>query len=74
MSGVAGPHAYHRVIDVIAAFDRLARAEYAVERRRFGPPELDRERWRTAVANLLVEVLGSGGDPTSLETEPALAV
>jgi hypothetical protein len=61
VSGVAGPHAYHRVIDVIAAFDRLARAEYAVEQRRFGPPVLDRERWRTAVASLLVEVLGRPG-------------
>jgi len=73
VSGVAGPQAYHRVIDVIAAFDRLARAEYAVERRRFGPPELDRERWRTAVANLLVEVLGSSGDRTAPETEAVLS-
>ncbi len=31
VSGVAGKD-YDRVIDVIAAFDRLARAEYAVER------------------------------------------
>jgi hypothetical protein len=38
VSGVAGPQAYHRVIDVIAAFDRLARAEHAVERRRSEPP------------------------------------
>jgi hypothetical protein len=61
VSGVAGADAYHRVIDVIAAFDRLARTEYAVKRRRFGPPELDRERWRATVANLLVEVLGERG-------------
>ena len=74
VSGVAGPHAYHRVIDVIGAFDRLARAEYAVERRRFGPPELDRERWRTAVTTLLVEVLGSGGEHTPAETEAVLSV
>jgi hypothetical protein len=62
VTGVAGPQGYHRVIDVIAAFDRLARAEYAVEQRRFGPPELDRERWRQRVSSLLVEVLGAGGD------------
>jgi hypothetical protein len=55
VTGVAGRHAYHRVIDVIAAFDRLARAEYAVE--------LDRERWRERVSALLVEVLGAGADP-----------
>ena len=56
---------YHRVIDVIAAFDKLARAEYAVERRRFVLAQLDRERWRERVAALLVEVLGAGGDRTS---------
>ena len=55
---------------MIAAFDRLARAEYAVERRRFGPPELDRERWRERVASLLVEVLGAGGDRTSPTHSP----
>ena len=48
VTGVAGPQAYHRVIDVIAAFDRLARAEYAVEQRRFGPPELDRDSGASA--------------------------
>jgi hypothetical protein len=73
VSGVAGAHAYHRVIDVIAAFDRLARAEYAVEQRRFGPPVLDRERWRERVASLLVEVLGARGDRTSPEPQPALS-
>jgi hypothetical protein len=73
VSGVAGRQAYHRVIDVIAAFDRLARAEYAVEQRRFGPPELDRERWRERVASLLVEVLGAGGDRTAPDTQPALS-
>jgi len=62
VTGVAGPRGYHRVIEVIAAFDRLARAEYAVEQRRFGPPELDREAWRTRVTSLLVEVLGARGD------------
>jgi hypothetical protein len=74
VSGVAGAQAYHRVIDVIAAFDQLARAEYAVERRRFGPPELDRERWRERVASLLVEVLGAGGDRQAAGAEPALSV
>jgi hypothetical protein len=68
VTGVAGPNAYHRVIDVIAAFDRLARAEYAVEQRRFGPPELDRERWRRRVSALLVEVLGAGPDRGRRET------
>ena len=72
VSGVAGRQAYHRVIDVIAAFDRLARAEYAVEQRRFGPPELDRERWRERVASLLVEVLGAGGDRPAPDAQPAL--
>jgi hypothetical protein len=67
VSGVAGRE-YHRVIDVIAAFDRLARAEYAVERRRFGPPELDRERWRARVSALLVDVLGAGPGPGRSET------
>jgi len=62
VSGVAGRRAYHRVIDVIAAFDRLARAEYAVELRRFRPPVLDTEAWRERVAALLVEVLGTDGD------------
>ena len=73
VSGVAGPKSYGRVIDVIAAFDRLARAEYAVERRRFGPPVLDRERWRERVTTLLVEVLGAGGDRTSPAAQPALS-
>jgi len=61
VSGVAGPHAYHRVIDVIAAFDRLARAEFAIRRRRLGPPVLDRRRWRAEVIRLLVQVLGGAG-------------
>jgi hypothetical protein len=73
VSGVAGKHAYGRVIDVIAAFDQLARAEYAVERPRFGPPVLDRERWRERVASLLVEVLGAGGERTSPDAQPALS-
>lgn len=59
VSGVAGPRAYHLVIDVIAAFDGLARAQFALEHRRFGPPVLDRERWRTAVTAALVDVLDS---------------
>ncbi len=64
VSGVAGPQAYHLVIDVIAAFDRLAKTQFVLQRRRFGPPVLDRERWRAAVTAQLVEALGAG--------EPAL--
>ena len=59
VSGVAGAGAYHLVIDVIAAFDALARAEFVLERRRFGPPVLDRPRWRTAVSAALMDVLGA---------------
>jgi hypothetical protein len=59
VSGVAGPRGYHLVIDVIAAFDGLARADYAIERRRFGPPVLDRAAWRATIAAMLVEVLSS---------------
>jgi hypothetical protein len=70
VSGVAGHRAYHRVIDVIAAFDRLARAEYAVETRRFRPPVLDTEAWRMRVAALLVEVLGAGGDRAAMPGRP----
>jgi hypothetical protein len=70
VSGVAGRHAYHRVIDVIAAFDRLARAEYAVELRRFRAPVLDSEAWRQRVAALLVEVLGTGGDRVAVSGRP----
>jgi hypothetical protein len=58
VSGVAGRDQYHRVIDVIAAFDRLARAEYATGSKRFGPPDLDRAAWRAAVSQMLVDVLG----------------
>ncbi|HEY3764566.1 MAG TPA: hypothetical protein VGL44_05370 [Gaiellales bacterium] len=72
VSGVAGPQAFHRVIDVIAAFGRLARAEYAVGKRRFGPPELDQERWRERVTALLVEVLGGSGDRAAVGARPAL--
>lgn len=57
VSGVAGRDQYHRVIDVIAAFDRLARAQYAQGSRRFGPPDLDRTAWRAAVSQMLVDVL-----------------
>jgi len=70
VSGVAGRQAYHRVIDVIAAFDRLARAEYAVELRRFRPPVLDSQAWRERVAGLLVEVLGTGGDRAAAAGRP----
>jgi hypothetical protein len=60
VSGVAGKQAYHHVIEVIAAFDRLARAQFALRRRRFGPPVIDRERWRGAVTAQLVDALGVG--------------
>lgn len=60
VSGVAGRDAYHRVIDVIAAFDGLAKAEFALERRRVRPPVLDRDRWRAEVTHLLVDTLGTG--------------
>jgi hypothetical protein len=70
VSGVAGRQGYHRVIDVIAAFDHLARAEYAVELRRFRPPVLDTEAWRERVAGLLVEVLGTGGDRAAVAGRP----
>lgn len=70
VSGVAGPHEYHRVIDVIAAFDALARAEFAVQPRWFRPPILDQPRWRAAVTAALMDVLGAGVAPA--EAEPAL--
>ena len=60
VSSVAGPDGYHRVIDSIAAFDRLARTHYAVSRPRFGPPKLDQPRWRAAVAAILIDVLDAG--------------
>jgi hypothetical protein len=59
VSGVAGPGAYHLVIDVIAAFDALSRTGFVLERHRFGPPVLDRPRWRAAVTAALVDVLGA---------------
>ena len=70
VTGVAGRQAYHRVIDVIAAFDRLARTEYALDRRRFRPPVLDTQAWRTRVAGLLVEVLRAGGDRAEAGRRP----
>lgn len=59
ISGVAGRGNYHLVIDVIAAFDALARSEYAVEQRRFRRPTLDQPRWRAAVTSALVDTLGA---------------
>jgi hypothetical protein len=61
ISAVAGDGAYHLVVDVIAAFDALAKAEYAIRQRRFGGPVLDTERWRATVTASLVDVLGDGG-------------
>src|SRR5262249_6618909 len=59
VSGVAGRDAYHLVIDVIAAFDSLARSQFALAVHWLRPPELDRERWREVVSGLLVDVLGA---------------
>jgi hypothetical protein len=67
VSGVAGRAEYHRVIDVIAAFDRLARAQYARSGRRLGPPDLDRPAWRAAVSQMLVDVLQ---EQTAADREP----
>lgn len=72
VSGVAGTAAFHLVIDVIAAFDGLARAEYAVERRRFGPPVLDRDAWRATVVAMLVEVLGGERSAPAVATLAAV--
>ena len=71
VSGVAGKEHYHQVIDVIAAFDRLARAEYAQGSRRFGPPDLDRTAWRAAVSQMLVDVLN---EPNVADREPILVI
>lgn len=73
VSGVAGQAAYHHVIDVIAAFDRLARAEYAITVRRVGPPVLDRPRWRAAVSRMLVDTLGGGVAASPAAREVAVA-
>ena len=72
VSGVAGRQAYHRVIDVIAAFDRLARAEYAVERRRFGPPDARPRALARARGQLLVEVLGRAATAPRSTAQPAV--
>ena len=60
VSGVAGPGNYHLVIDVIAAFDTLARSQYATATPRFRRPLLDQPRWRAAVTTALVDTLGAG--------------
>ncbi len=60
VSGVAGPGNYGLVIDAIAAFDRLARAQYATSTPRFRRPTLDQPRWRAAVTTILVDTLGGG--------------
>jgi hypothetical protein len=68
ISAVAGDGAYHLVVDVIAAFDALAKADYAIRQRRLGGPVLDTERWRAAVTAALVAVLGDGaGSPDSTD-------
>lgn len=56
-----GPHEYGLVIRTIASFDRLARVAYSdVQPRRLLPDRvrLRQPAWRTAVARLLVELLG----------------
>jgi|SRR5436190_10476138 len=64
VSGVAGRDAYHLVIDAIAAFDALARAQFALAVHWLRPPDLDQERWREAVSGLLVDVLGASVEPS----------
>jgi hypothetical protein len=67
VSRVAGPDGWMRVIDVIAAFDGLARAAYRTEPRRLRPARLDRAAWRETVLGLLVEALDSR--PAALATD-----
>ena len=67
VSRVAGRDGWMRVIDVIAAFDALARAQYRTVPRRLGPARLDRAAWRETVLGLLVEALDSR--PASLATD-----
>lgn len=66
VSRVAGEEGWTRVVDVIAAFDALARAEYRTLRRgRLAPPaaRLDRAAWRRTVVALLVEALDERPGP-----------
>jgi hypothetical protein len=72
VSRVAGPDGWMRVIDVIAAFDRLARAEYRTVPGRLGMTRLDRSAWRTTVLGLLVESLD--GCPAALATDDTRVV
>jgi hypothetical protein len=69
VSRVAGRTGWSRVIDAIAAFDRLARSHYRTERRTrlaLRAPAIDRAAWRTAVLGMLVEALAES--PTGLAT------
>jgi hypothetical protein len=68
VSRVAGHSGWPRVIDVIAAFDRLARSDFRSGRSRLPGRRrgrLDRVAWRDAVLALLVEALA--------DSRPALA-
>ena len=71
-----GSHDYGVVINVIASFDRLARAAYAdVEQHRVLP---DRARvrqpeWQASVEALLVSVLSDTGTEPAIEGTPAPA-
>ena len=68
VSRVAGRSGWPRVIDAIAAFDRLARSDYSDGRSRLPGRRrgrLDRAAWRDAVLALLVEALA--------DSRPALA-
>jgi hypothetical protein len=71
-----GPRDYGLVIRVIAAFDRLARSQYADIKPRALLPDrvlVRQSEWRDAVAKLLVEVLGQ--DPSAPPASmPQLAV
>lgn len=71
IGSLVGPGEYGRVVDVIASFDRLARAAYAdVEPRRLRPDrvEIRHPEWELAVEALLVNVLDESTDRPVPET------
>jgi hypothetical protein len=72
-----GAHDYGVVINVIAAFDRLARTAYAdVEHRRWAPDRIAiRQRdWHAAVEEVVVSVLSeTETSPAGREAQPAQA-
>jgi hypothetical protein len=75
VSRVAGEEGWTRVIDVIAAFDALARAEYrTLPRGRLVPParRLDRGAWRATVLQLLVQALSDRTGPLASPDQPVV--